>query len=53
MEETVRRPKRRCEDNIKMDLREIGREGVDWMHLVQDRDQGWALVNTIMNLRVT
>jgi hypothetical protein len=28
----------RCEDNIKMDLREIGRDGVDWIHLTQDRD---------------
>jgi hypothetical protein len=35
-----------------MDLREIGLEGVDWNHLGQDRDQWWALVNTVMNLRV-
>jgi hypothetical protein len=33
------RPKHRWEDNITMDLREIGWEGVDWMHLAQDRDQ--------------
>jgi hypothetical protein len=40
-------------DNIKMYLREIGWGGMDWIHLVQDRDQWRALVSTIMNLRVT
>jgi hypothetical protein len=35
-----------------MDLREVGWEGVDWIHLVQDRDQWRALVKTVMNLRV-
>jgi hypothetical protein len=45
------RPRRRWEDNIKMDLREIGWGGVDWIDLVQDRDQWRALVNTVMNLR--
>jgi hypothetical protein len=40
------------EDNIRMDLRELGWEGVDWIHLVQDRDQWRTLVNTAMNLRV-
>jgi hypothetical protein len=39
-------------DNIKMDLREIGWDGVDSMDMVQDRDQWRALVNTILNLRV-
>jgi hypothetical protein len=39
-------------DNIKMDLREIGWDGVDWIDLAQDRDQWRALVNTVMNLRV-
>jgi hypothetical protein len=39
------------EDNIKMD-KKIGWEGVDWIHLAQDRDQQWAVVNTVMNLRV-
>jgi hypothetical protein len=39
-------------DNIKMDLREIGWDGVDWIDLVQDRNQWRALVNTVMNLRV-
>jgi len=36
-----------------MDLREIGREGVDWMRLAQDKDRWRAFVNTVMNLRVT
>jgi len=44
-------PRRRWEDNIKMDLREVG-EGGDWMELAQDRDRWRALVNTVMNLRV-
>jgi hypothetical protein len=35
-----------------MDLKEIGSEGVDLIHLVQDRDQWWALVNMVMNLQV-
>jgi hypothetical protein len=39
-------------DNIKMDLREIGWDGVDWMDMVQDRDQWRVLVNTVLNLRV-
>jgi hypothetical protein len=39
-------------DNIGMVLREIGWEGVDWIHLAQDRDQWWALVNTVINLWV-
>jgi hypothetical protein len=45
-------PRRRCLDNIKMDLREIGRGGMDWMDLTQDRDQWRALMNTVMNLWV-
>jgi hypothetical protein len=40
----------RWEDNIRMDLGEIGREFVDWIHLDQDRDQCWAIVNTGINL---
>jgi hypothetical protein len=39
-------------DNIKMDLREIGWDGIDWIDLAQDRDQWRALVNMVMNLRV-
>jgi hypothetical protein len=46
------RPRRRWVDNIKIDLREIGWDGVDWVDLAQDRDQWRALVNTVMNLRV-
>jgi hypothetical protein len=44
--------RRRWVDNIKMDLREIGWDGMDWIDLAQDRDQWTALVNTVMNLRV-
>jgi hypothetical protein len=47
------RPRRRWVDNIKMDLTEIGWDGVDWIELAQDRDQWMALVNTVMNLRVS
>jgi hypothetical protein len=46
------KPRRRWEDNIKMDLREIGFEDVDWIRWVQDRERWRALVNTVMNLRV-
>jgi hypothetical protein len=46
------RPTRRWEDGIKMDLREIGLGGVEWIHLVQDRDRRRAVVNAVMNLRV-
>jgi hypothetical protein len=46
------RPRRRWVDNIKMDLREIGWDGVDWIDMAQDRDQWRALVNTVLNLRV-
>jgi hypothetical protein len=45
------RPRRRWVDNIKMELREIGWGGMDWIDLAQDRDQWRALVNTLMNLR--
>jgi hypothetical protein len=48
----LRRPRRRWEDNIRMDLREIGWGVMDWIDPAQDRDQWRALVNTIMNLRV-
>jgi hypothetical protein len=50
--ETAGRPRHRWLDNIKMDLGEIGWDGVDRIDLVQDRDQLRALVNTKMNLRV-
>jgi hypothetical protein len=46
------RPRRGLVDNIKMDLREIGWYGMEWIYLAQDRDQRRALVNMAMNLRV-
>jgi hypothetical protein len=46
------RPRRRWEDNIKMDLGEIGFDGANWIRLAQDRVQWRAFVNTVMNLRV-
>jgi hypothetical protein len=46
------KPRRRWVDNIKMDLREIGWDCMDWIDLAQDRDQWRALVNTVMNFRV-
>jgi len=45
-------PRRRWEDNIKMDLQEVGCLGMDWLDLAQDRDRWRALVNAVMNLRV-
>jgi hypothetical protein len=46
------RPRRRWEDNIKMDVGEIGIDGANWIWLAQDRVQLWSFVNTVMNLRV-
>jgi hypothetical protein len=46
------RPRRRWEDNIKMDLWDIGFGDVDWIHWAQDRDRWRALVNTVLSLRV-
>jgi hypothetical protein len=46
------RPRCRWVDNIRMDLGEIGWDGVDWIYVAQDRDQWRALVNTVLNLRV-
>jgi hypothetical protein len=46
------RPRHRWEDGIKMDLREIGWGGVEWIQLAQDRDRWRAVVNAVMNLRV-
>jgi hypothetical protein len=45
------RPRRRWVDHIKMDVREIGWDGMDWIYLAEYRDQWRALVNTVMNLR--
>jgi hypothetical protein len=47
------RPILRRVDNIKMDLKETGWDGMDWIDLAQDRDKWRALVNTVMNLRVS
>jgi len=47
------RSRRRWEDNIRMDLREVGCGCVDWMELPQDRDRWRALVSAVMNLRVS
>jgi hypothetical protein len=46
------RPRRRRAEYVKIDLREIGWGGMDWIDLAEDRDQWRALVNTVMNLRV-
>jgi len=48
----IGRPRRRWEDNIKMDLQEVGCEGMHWIDLAQDRDTWRAPVNAVMNLRV-
>jgi hypothetical protein len=49
---SLRRPRRRLEDNIKMDLREIGIDGANWIRLAQDRVRWRAFVSTVTNLRV-
>jgi hypothetical protein len=49
----IGRPRRTWVDNIKMDLGEIGLDGMDWIDLAQDRDQWRALANTVINLRVS
>ena len=46
------RPRRSWEDNIKMDLQEVGCGGMDWIDLAQDKDMWRALVNAVMNLQV-
>jgi hypothetical protein len=46
------RPRRRCEDGIKVDLTVIGWRGFEWIHLAQDRDRWRAVVNAVMNLPV-
>ena len=48
----LRRPRRRREDNIQMDLQEVGRGCGDWMELAQDTERWRALVSTVMNFRV-
>jgi hypothetical protein len=46
------KPRRKWEDNIKIDLQEVGCGGMDWIELTQDRDRWRAPVNTAMNFRV-
>jgi len=46
------KPRRRWEDNIKMDLKEVGFWGMDWIELAQDKDRLQALLNAVMNHRV-
>jgi hypothetical protein len=46
------RPRHRWEDNIKMDIQEVGCGGMDWIDLAQDMDRWRAVMNTVMNLRV-
>ena len=46
------RPRRRCEDNIKLDLQDVGGGCGNWMELAQDMDKWRALANTVMNFRV-
>jgi hypothetical protein len=48
----LERHRHRWENNIKMDLKEVGCEGMDWIDLAQDKVSWWALVNAVMNLRV-
>ena len=48
----VRRPRHKWDDDIKMDLQEVGCGGMDWIDLAQERDRGRALINTAINFRV-
>jgi hypothetical protein len=51
-EKALERSRCKWHDNIRTDLREIGWEDVDWLHLAKDSDQQWALLNMVMNVRV-
>jgi len=48
----LERPRHRWEDNIKMDLQEMGCGVMDWIEMAQDRDRWWGLINVPVNLRV-
>ena len=50
---TLRRPRPRWENNIKIDLQEVGCEGMDWNDVAEDRERWRAVVNAVMNLRVS
>jgi hypothetical protein len=50
--EPLGRPRRRWEKNIKMDLQEVGSNGMEWIDVAQDRDRWRALVNAVMSIRV-
>jgi hypothetical protein len=52
MKEPLGRPRRKWMDNIKMDLREVGWDGRDWINLAQDMDRWRAHVNAVMNILV-
>jgi hypothetical protein len=47
------RPRHRWEDSVKTDLRELSWEGMDWIHLAEDRVQKWPVVSTVINNQVT
>ena len=47
------RPRRRWEDTIKLDLLEVGWEGMDWIELAQQKDRRQGVVNAVMNLRIS
>jgi hypothetical protein len=49
----IGRPRRRWEDNVKMDYKEMSLKVVNWIFPAQDRDRWWAVVNAVMNLRVS
>jgi hypothetical protein len=48
----LRKSRRRWVDNIKMDFKEVGCRGIDWIELAQDRDRWWALVNAVTKLQI-
>jgi hypothetical protein len=48
----LKRPRHKCKDNIRLNCREIEWECMDWIHLTQDRDQWWSVVNMVMNVWV-
>ena len=53
LKRTLGRPRRRWEDNVRIILKEVGCGGMEWIHLAQDTDRWRALVNAVMNIRVS